>query len=88
YYLKDVPNGEKIAPLLTAGQELIVKIDKEERGDKGAAVTTFITLAGSYMVFLPNNPEGGGISRRVEGEDRERLKKYVTVLNIPKNMSV
>lgn len=88
YYLKDVPNGENIAHLLSEGQELIVQIDKEERGDKGAALTTFITLAGSYMVLLPNNPDGGGISRRVEGEDREKLKKYLKDLNIPKNMSV
>ena len=88
YYLKDVPNGDNIAPLLLEGQELIVQIDKEERGDKGAALTTFITLAGSYMVLLPNNPDGGGISRRVEGEDRERLKKYLKELNIPKNMNV
>lgn len=88
YYLKDVPNGDNIAPLLLEGQELIVQIDKEERGDKGAALTTFITLAGSYMVLLPNNSDAGGISRRVEGEDRERLKKYLKELNIPKNMSV
>ena len=88
YYLKDVPNGENIAHLLPEGQELIVQIDKEERGDKGAALTTFITLAGSYMVLLPNNPDGGGISRRVEGEDREKLKKYLKDLNIPKNMNV
>ncbi|ORM38762.1 ribonuclease E [Francisella endosymbiont of Ornithodoros moubata] len=88
YYLKDVPNGDNIAPLLLEGQELIVQIDKEERGDKGAALTTFITLAGSYMVLLPNNHDGGGISRRVEGEDRERLKKYLKELNILKNMSV
>ncbi|AEI36003.1 Ribonuclease E [Francisella salina] len=88
YYLKDVPNGENIASLLSEGQELIVQIDKEERGDKGAALTTFITLAGSYMVLLPNNPDGGGISRRVEGEDREKLKKYLKDLNIPKSMSV
>ncbi|QIV94644.1 Rne/Rng family ribonuclease [Allofrancisella frigidaquae] len=88
YYLKDTPTGENIAHLLSEGQELIVQIDKEERGDKGAALTTFITLAGSYMVLLPNNPEGGGISRRVEGEERERLKKYLKDLNIPKNMSV
>ena len=88
YYLKDVPNGDNIAHLLLEGQELIVQIDKEERGDKGAALTTFITLAGSYMVLLPNNPDGGGISRRVEGEDRERLKKYLKELNIPKNISV
>ncbi|BCD90089.1 ribonuclease E [Francisella halioticida] len=88
YYFKDVPNGDNIAPLLSEGQELIVQMDKEERGDKGAALTTFITLAGSYMVLLPNNPNGGGISRRVEGEDREKLKKYLKDLNIPKNMSV
>jgi ribonuclease E len=88
YYLKDTPKGDNIAHLLSEGQELIVQIDKEERGDKGAALTTFITLAGSYMVLLPNNPSGGGISRRVEGEDREKLKKYLKDLNMPKNMSV
>lgn len=90
YYFKDTPNenGDNIASLLTEGQELLVQIDKEERGDKGAALTTFIALAGSYMVLLPNNPDGGGISRRVEGEDRETLKKYLKQLNIPKSMSV
>ena len=88
YYLKDTPNGENIAHLLSEGQELIVQIDKEERGDKGAALTTFITLAGSYMVLLPNSADGGGISRRVEGEDRERLKKYLKNLNVPKNMGI
>ena len=88
YYLKDTPKGENIAHLLNEGQELIVQIDKEQRGDKGAALTTFITLAGSYMVLLPNNATGGGISRRVEGDDREKLKKYLKDLNIPKNMSV
>ena len=88
YYLKDTPKGENIAHLLNEGQELIVQIDKEQRGDKGAALTTFITLAGSYMVLLPNNATGGGISRRVEGDDREKLKKYLKDLNIPKSMSV
>ncbi len=88
YYLKDSAKGENIAHLLSEGQELLVQIDKEERGDKGAALTTFITLAGSYMVLLPNNPGGGGISRRVEGEDREKLKKYLKDLNIPKTMNV
>ncbi|MFT4693513.1 MAG: ribonuclease E [Francisella sp.] len=87
-YLKDTPKGENIAHLLNEGQELIVQIDKEQRGDKGAALTTFITLAGSYMVLLPNNATGGGISRRVEGDDREKLKKYLKDLNIPKSMSV
>ncbi len=88
FYLKDTPKGENIAHLLNEGQELIVQIDKEQRGDKGAALTTFITLAGSYMVLLPNNATGGGISRRVEGEDREKLKKYLEDLKIPKSMSV
>jgi len=88
FYLKDTPKGENIAHLLNEGQELIVQIDKEQRGDKGAALTTFITLAGSYMVLLPNNATGGGISRRVEGDDREKLKKYLKDLNIPKSMSV
>ena len=87
-YLKDTPKGENIAHLLNEGQELIVQIDKEQRGDKGAALTTFVTLAGSYMVLLPNNATGGGISRRVEGDDREKLKKYLKDLNIPKSMSV
>ena len=90
FYLKDVPNADRsnIGALLTEGQELIVQIDKEERGDKGAALTTFIALAGSYMVLLANNADGGGISRRVEGADREKLKQYLKDLQIPSTMSV
>lgn len=61
--------------MLREGQEVIVQIDKEERGNKGAALTTFISLAGSYLVLMPNNPRAGGISRRIEGDDRTELKK-------------
>lgn len=74
--------------LLEVGQELIVQIVKEERGSKGAALTTFITLAGCYMVIMPNNPTAGGISRRVEGEERQKLKKLFDALNIPKGTGV
>ena len=83
------PNEDLEIPLnelLEVGQELIVQIVKEERGSKGAALTTFITLAGCYMVIMPNNPTAGGISRRVEGEERQKLKKvsmkvYKSALN-------
>ena len=64
-----------IKDVLREGQEVIVQIDKEERGNKGAALTTFISLAGSYLVLMPNNPRAGGISRRIEGDDRTELKE-------------
>ena len=64
-----------IKDVLREGQEVIVQIDKEERGNKGAALTTFISLAGSYLVLMPNNPRAGGISRRIEGDDRTELKR-------------
>lgn len=73
---------------LKEGQELILQIDKEERGSKGAALTTFISLAGSYLVLMPNNPHGGGISRRIEGEERKELRDVLNGLNIPEGMSV
>ena len=85
------PNEDLEIPLnelLEVGQELIVQIVKEERGSKGAALTTFITLAGCYMVIMPNNPTAGGISRRVEGEERQKLKKLFDTLNIPKGTGV
>lgn len=85
------PNEDLEIPLnelLEVGQELIVQIVKEERGSKGAALTTFITLAGCYMVIMPNNPTAGGISRRVEGEERQKLKKLFDALNIPKGTGV
>ncbi|CAG9296748.1 ribonuclease E [Celerinatantimonas diazotrophica] len=68
------------------GQEVIVQIDKEERGNKGAALTTFISLAGSYLVLMPNNPNAGGISRRIEGDDRTQLKEALNTIKVPKGM--
>ena len=70
------------------GTEMVVQVVKDERGNKGAALTTFCSLAGRYMVLMPNNPRAGGISRRIEGEDREQLKQAMSQLDIPKNMGV
>ena len=67
---------------------MIVQVDKEERGTKGAALTTYISLAGRYMVLMPNNPKAGGISRRIEGEDRSDLKDSLSQLNLPDGMGV
>lgn len=77
-----------IAELISEGQEILVQVDKEERGSKGAALTTFISLAGRYMVLMPNNPRAGGISRRIEGEDRDQLRAALASLDIPKGMGV
>jgi ribonuclease E len=74
--------------LLKVGQEIIVQINKEERGTKGAALTTFITLAGCYLVLMPNNPQAGGISRRIEGEERQKLKALMNALSIPEEMGI
>ena len=70
------------------GQELIVQVEKEERGNKGAALTTFISLAGRYLVLMPNNPRGGGVSRRIEGEDRNELREAIDQLDVPDGMSL
>ena len=75
-----------IADVLKEGQEIIVQVDKEERGTKGAALTTFYSLAGRYMVLMPNNPRAGGISRRIEGDERDDLKDALATLEIPKDM--
>jgi len=77
-----------IKDVLREGQEVIVQIDKEERGNKGAALTTFISLAGSYLVLMPNNPRAGGISRRIEGDDRTELKEALASLNMPDGMGL
>lgn len=77
-----------IKDVLREGQEVIVQIDKEERGNKGAALTTFISLAGSYLVLMPNNPRAGGISRRIEGDDRTELKEALAVLQLPEGMGL
>ncbi|WP_345795779.1 Rne/Rng family ribonuclease [Castellaniella sp. MT123] len=78
----------RIQDALTEGQELIIQVEKEERGNKGAALTTFISLAGRYLVLMPNNPRGGGVSRRVEGEDRQELRDTMDQLEIPSGMSM
>lgn len=74
--------------MLREGQEVIVQVDKEERGNKGAALTTFISLAGSYLVLMPNNPRAGGISRRIEGDDRTELKEALSSLQLPDGMGL
>ncbi|MDT9001295.1 Rne/Rng family ribonuclease [Paucibacter sp. APW11] len=78
----------KIQDCIREGQELLVQVEKEERGNKGAALTTFVSLAGRYLVLMPNNPRGGGVSRRIEGEDREELKENLDQLEYPKGMSL
>ena len=77
-----------IKDAIREGQELLVQVEKEERGNKGAALTTFVSLAGRYLVLMPNNPRGGGVSRRIEGEDREELKENLDQLEYPKGMSL
>ncbi|MBB5863277.1 ribonuclease E [Xanthomonas arboricola] len=81
-------NKSTIRELLREGQEIVVQVDKEERGNKGAALTTFISLAGRYMVLMPNSPSAGGVSRRIEGEDRAALKDALDKLDIPDDMGV
>jgi len=83
----DVKNA-RIGDAIKEGQELLVQVEKEERGNKGAALTTFVSLAGRYLVLMPNNPRGGGVSRRIEGEDREELKENLDQLEYPKGMSL
>ena len=78
----------RIQDVIKEGQELIVQVDKDERGNKGAALTTFISLAGRYLVLMPNNPRGGGVSRRIEGEDRNELRDVLAQLEVPKGMSI
>ena len=86
----DDPNlsRQKIKDLLKEGQEVIVQIEKEERGNKGAALTTYISLAGTYLVLMPNNPKAGGISRRIEGETRNELRDAMAGLEVPENMGL
>ena len=83
-------NDEKqsINSLLREGQELLIQVDKEERGNKGAALTTFITLAGCYLVLMPNSPRSGGISRRIEGDDRDELKETLNSLHLDEDMGL
>ena len=78
----------RIQDALKEGQDIIVQVEKDERGSKGAALTTFISLAGRYLVLMPNNPRGGGVSRRVEGEDRNELRDTINQLEVPNGMSI
>lgn len=77
-----------ITTLIREGQELLIQVDKEERGSKGAALTTFITLAGCYLVLMPNNPRSGGISRRIEGDERDELRETLNALTLPEEMGL
>ena len=91
YFTKNSGDADgriKIKDVLKEGTEVIVQIDKEERGNKGAALTTFISLAGRYLVLMPNNPRAGGISRRIEGEDRAELKDALGEVEVPNGMGV
>ena len=88
-YFKEGADGKsRIQDALKEGQEVVVQVDKDERGNKGAALTTFISLAGRYLVLMPNNPRGGGVSRRIEGEDRDELRDVLAQLEVPKGMSI
>ncbi|QIM50835.1 ribonuclease E/G [Hydrogenophaga crocea] len=82
------PSQARIQDVIKEGQELIVQVEKEERGNKGAALTTFISLAGRYVVLMPNNPRGGGVSRRIEGDERAELKAALDQLEYPNGMSI
>ncbi|WP_197038447.1 ribonuclease E, partial [Billgrantia saliphila] len=88
YFLKDTSGRPSIKEVLKEGQEVIIQVDKEERGNKGAALTTFISLAGRFLVLMPNNPRAGGISRRIEGEERTQLKEAMGQLTVPEKMGV
>src|SRR6187401_1556057 len=79
-------NRNNMRDLLSEGQEVIVQVEKEERGNMGAALTTFISLAGRFLVLMPNNPRAGGVSRRIEGEDRDQMRQVMDDLKIPDGM--
>ncbi|RQJ91664.1 Rne/Rng family ribonuclease [Neisseria meningitidis] len=88
-YFQDYEGGRaRIQDVLKEGMEVIVQVEKDERGNKGAALTTFISLAGRYLVLMPNTPRGGGVSRRIEGEERQELKAAMAELDIPNGMSI
>ncbi|MBB3101873.1 ribonuclease E [Azomonas macrocytogenes] len=88
-YFKKAPEGRiNIKEVLSEGQEIIVQVEKEERGNKGAALTSFISLAGRYLVLMPNNPRAGGISRRIEGEERNELREALNGLDVPTDMGL
>ena len=88
-YFQEYEGGKaRIQDVLKEGMQVIVQVEKDERGNKGAALTTFISLAGRYLVLMPNNPRGGGVSRRIEGEERAELKEAMAQLDVPPGMSL
>ncbi|KAF0205033.1 MAG: ribonuclease [Gallionellaceae bacterium] len=88
FYMAGAGSRSSIKEALKEGQELLVQVEKDERGNKGAALTTYISLAGRYIVLMPNNPNGGGVSRRIEGEDRNELRDVLAQLEVPQGMSI
>src|SRR3990167_5236175 len=84
----EVSSQNNIHELLTVGQQLVVQVDKEERGSKGAALTTYLSLAGSFLVLMPNNPRAGGVSRRIDGQDRDQMREILSQLDVPENMGL
>jgi ribonuclease E len=88
FYQPNCGNRPSIKEALREGQELLVQVEKDERGNKGAALTTYISLAGRYIVLMPNNPSGGGVSRRIEGEDRNELREVLSHIDVPQGMSI
>jgi len=88
YYQPGTSSRSGIREALKEGQELLVQVEKDERGNKGAALTTYISLAGRYIVLMPNNPHGGGVSRRIEGDDRSELREVLSHVEIPAGMSI
>jgi len=89
YFRSNVdPGRARIQDAVSDGTEVLVQVEKDERGTKGAALTTFISLAGRYLVLMPNNPRGGGVSRRIEGEDRNELREAMDQLSVPQGMSI
>ncbi|MBI3479026.1 MAG: Rne/Rng family ribonuclease [Nitrosomonadales bacterium] len=88
YYQPGSGNRPSIKEALREGQELLVQVEKDERGNKGAALTTYISLAGRYIVLMPNNPSGGGVSRRIEGEERDELRQVLSHVDVPAGMSI
>lgn len=88
YFKESTQNRPRIQDVIEEGQEIIIQVTKEERGNKGAALSSYLSLAGRYIVLMPNNPDGGGVSRRVEGEERNEFRDHISNLDIPEGMSV
>ena len=88
FYQPNCGNRPNIKEALREGQELLVQVEKDERGNKGAALTTYVSLAGRYIVLMPNNPNGGGVSRRIEGDERAELREVLSHVEVPNGMSI